>query len=84
MQAVRTLWPFYLASLAVLLLVIFVPALSLTGVEALDAPPSLILPAGWYKPKRMIDAYVDSMARVRLIGVLERGSDFERVAYETV
>jgi hypothetical protein len=62
----------------------FVPALSLTGVEALDAPPSLILPAGWYKPKRMIDAYVDSMARVRLIGVLERGSDFERVAYETV
>jgi len=29
MQAVRTLWPFYLASLAVLLLVIFVPALSL-------------------------------------------------------
>ena len=61
----------------------FVPALSLTGVEALDAPPSLILPAGWYKPKRLIDAYVDSMARVRLIGVLERGSDFERVAYET-
>lgn len=29
MQAVRTLWPFYLASMAVLLLVVFVPALSL-------------------------------------------------------
>jgi hypothetical protein len=62
----------------------FVPALSLTGVEALNAPPSLILPAGWYKPKRVIDAYVESTVRVRLDGVLERGSDFERVAYETL
>lgn len=62
----------------------FVPALSLSAVEALNAPPSLILPAGWYKPKRMVDAYVESTVRVRLIGVLERGSDFERVAYETV
>jgi TRAP-type C4-dicarboxylate transport system permease large subunit len=29
MQAVRTLWPFYVAALSVLLLVVFVPALSL-------------------------------------------------------
>ena len=62
----------------------FVPSLSLTAVEALNAPPSLILPAGWYKPKRVIDVYLDSALRVRLDAVLERGSDFERVAYEIV
>jgi len=62
----------------------YVPSLSLTGVEALNAPPSLILPAGWYKPKRLIDVYFDALARVRLDAVLERGSDFERVAYEIV
>ena len=56
----------------------------MTGVSALNAPPSLILPAGWYKPKRVIEAHVESTLRVRLDEVLERGSDFERVAYETI
>ena len=60
----------------------FVPALSLTGVPALDSPPSLVLPAGWYKPKRVIEVYVDSPVRVRLTDVIERGADFERVGYE--
>lgn len=60
----------------------FVPALSLTGVPALDSPPSLVLPAGWYKPKRVIDVYVESPVRVRLTDVIERGGDFERVGYE--
>ena len=59
----------------------YVPGLLLTGVAELNAPPSLILPAGWYKPKRVIDVYVESAQRVRLDEVLERGSDFERVAY---
>ena len=30
----------------------YVPALSVTGVAALKAPPSLVLPSGWFKPKR--------------------------------
>jgi hypothetical protein len=62
----------------------YVPALLLTGVPAQNAPPSLILPAGWYKPKRIIEVYVELALRVRLDEVLERGSDFERVAYETL
>ncbi len=62
----------------------YVPALSMTGVAALNAPPSLILPAGWYKPRRIVEAYLQSAVRVRLDEVLERGSDFERVAYETL
>lgn len=60
----------------------YIPGLSLTGVPALDSPPSLVLAAGWYRPKRVIEVFVDSPVRVRLTDVIERGADFERVAYE--
>jgi hypothetical protein len=59
----------------------YVQALSLTAVPALNSPPALVLPAGWYKPKRVIDVYIDTPVQVELAEVLERGSDFERVAY---
>ncbi len=62
----------------------WLPALSLTAVQALNSPPSLVLPAGWYKPQRVIEVHIDSLVRVRLKEVLERGTDFERVAYELV
>jgi len=58
------------------------PALALGAVPALDAPASLVLPPGWFKPRRVIETYADGASRVRLTEVLERGSDFERVAYE--
>jgi hypothetical protein len=60
----------------------YVQALSLTAVAALDAPPALVLPAGWYKPKRVIEVFVESPLRARLLEVLERGTDYERVTYE--
>ena len=60
----------------------YVPVLSLTGVEALKAPPSLVLPSGWFKPKRVIEDYVEGHVKVRLTEMIERGSDSERVAYE--
>jgi len=60
----------------------YIPGLSLTGVPALDSPPSLVLAAGWYRPKRVIEVFVDTPVRVRLTDVIERGADFERVAYE--
>jgi len=60
------------------------PALSLTGVPALNAPPSLVLPSGWFKPKRVIEVFVETSVKVRLAEMLERGSDYERVAYEMV
>ena len=62
----------------------FVPALALAAVPALKAPASVILPAGWFKPKRVIELALESVARVRLIEVIERGLDFERVGYEPV
>jgi hypothetical protein len=62
----------------------WLPALSLTAVPALNSPPSLVLPAGWYKPQRVIEVCIDSAVRVRLKEVLDRGTDFERVAYDLV
>jgi len=62
----------------------YVQALSLTGVSALNAPPSIVVPAGWFKPKRVVEVYVEGHIRVRLTGVLDRGSDYERCGYEMV
>jgi cyclic-di-GMP-binding protein len=62
----------------------WVPALGLSAVAALNSPVSLVLPAGWFKPKRVIELHAESTARVRLTDVMERGADFERVAYEPV
>jgi cyclic-di-GMP-binding protein len=60
----------------------FVPALYCPALAALSAPPSLILPLGWYRPKRILEVYSDSSELLLLTGVIERGSDFERVAIE--
>jgi len=60
----------------------YVPALSLTGVAALKSPPSLVLPSGWFKPKRVVEVYVERHVKVRLTEIIDRGSDYERVAYE--
>ncbi len=62
----------------------YVPALSLTEVAALKSPPTLILPAGWYKPKRVIEVFVQQPLRVKLADLIERGPDFERMSYEVL
>lgn len=62
----------------------YVQALSLTAVPALNAPPTLVLPAGWFKPKRVVEVYVEGHVRVRLIEIVDRGSDYERCTYEMV
>jgi len=62
----------------------FVPALSLTAAAELKAPPTLVLPSGWYRPNRLIDVFIESTLRVRLLEFLDRGSDFERLTYEIV
>jgi hypothetical protein len=62
----------------------YVQAVSLTAVQALNAPPSLVLPSGWFKPKRVVEVYVEGQVRVRLTEIIDRGSDYERCAYEIV
>lgn len=58
-----------------------VPALMLPATAALQAPDSLVLPAGWFKPERIIEISTDAVRRVRLTESIERGADFERVAF---
>lgn len=60
----------------------FVPALFCPALAALATPASLILPPGWYRPKRVLEVYGDTPEPLLLTGVIERGSDFERVAIE--
>jgi hypothetical protein len=60
----------------------FVPALYCPALAALGSPASLILPPGWYRPKRVLEVYSDASESLLLTGVIERGSDFERVAIE--
>ena len=62
----------------------WVPAIALSAVPALESPPTLVLPSGWFKPKRIIEVYDQSSAKAMLTEVIERGIDFERVAYQTV
>src|ERR1700694_2016958 len=62
----------------------YVPALSLPAVQTLNAPASLVLPLGWYKPKRVIELMTDPPTRAALTEVLDRGTDFARGGYEPV
>jgi hypothetical protein len=57
-------------------------ALVLDAVPAVKSPATLVLPAGWFKPKRVLEVVGETPYKVRLTEVIERGSDFERVAYE--
>lgn len=60
----------------------YVPALYCPALAALSVPASLILPTGWYRPKRVLEVHSGSAELLLLTGVIDRGSDFERVSIE--
>ena len=62
----------------------YIAALTLTEVAALKSPPTLILRAGWYKPNRVVEVFVQQPLRVKLNDLIERGPDFERMTYEVL
>jgi len=62
----------------------YVQAFALAAVPALNAPPTLVTAAGWFRPKRVIEAAIHRTLRVRLLEVVERGTDFERLSYEVL
>ena len=62
----------------------YVQAFALAAVPALEAPPTLVTAAGWFKPKRVIEVAIGKPLRVRLLAVVERGTDFERLSYEVL
>ncbi len=62
----------------------YVQSFALAAVPALNAPPTLVTAAGWFKPKRVIEAAIHKALRVRLLEAVERGTDFERLSYEVL
>jgi cyclic-di-GMP-binding protein len=60
----------------------YAQAFMLAAVPALEPRPTLVTATGWFKPKRVVEVASDKPMRVRLLEVVERGIDFERVIYE--
>lgn len=59
----------------------YVQAFLLPQVPALQIPASVVLPVGWFMPKRIIEMYSDTEQNLKLTGLVERGLDFERVSF---
>jgi hypothetical protein len=59
----------------------YVQALLLPAVPTLQSPATLILPAGWYRPKRTVEVFSDKAEQILLTGVVDRGPDFERLSF---
>jgi hypothetical protein len=57
-------------------------ALMLPAIAALKTPETLVLPAGWFKPQRVIEVRADGSRQVQLATLIDRGVDFERVTFE--
>lgn len=60
------------------------PGFVLPPVPALHEPASVIVPAGWFRAARIIELYTESSRQIRLTRLLDRGSDFERAAFDSL
>src|SRR5207247_400738 len=62
----------------------YTPAFLLPAVAALQAPETLVVPAGWFKPNREIEVLTERTGKLRLASVVDRGADFDRVTFEAL
>ncbi len=60
------------------------PAFLLPGLPALKTGPSLVLPAGWYRPQGVIEIVDGTGMELRLTGIVMRGTNFDQVSFEPV
>lgn len=61
------------------------PILLLPPMPALRTPISLLLPNGWYRNGRMLELWSgDTLTKIRLDNLQERGYDFDRVFFSVV
>ncbi|HKW37398.1 MAG TPA: hypothetical protein VJO54_06285 [Burkholderiales bacterium] len=60
----------------------YVQGFLLPAFAPLQAPETLVIAVGSFKPKREMEI-ADHSGRVRLIELVDRGADFERVSFET-
>lgn len=59
----------------------FFPALLLAPIPAMNVPSSVLLPIGSYVHGRTVEIFLRGVDRIQLTGLLEAGTDFERIAF---
>lgn len=59
----------------------FVIGFLLPDAPAMNATTSLLIPAGMFQNGRILEMHTTTTWRVRLTGLLQRGTDFERVSF---
>jgi len=59
----------------------FIPALVLPDIPAVQIPQTLVLAAGWYRPKRVVELVTREPKRALMNYVVEKGRDYERISF---
>lgn len=59
-------------------------AFLLPAVDALKVPPCVFIPVGWYRAERILEVFTDHSRQIRLMELLDRGADFDRVSYQAL
>ena len=60
----------------------YIAALMLPAVAAVQIPPTVVLPAGWFRPKRVVEVHdYKLLSRIQMNYVVEKGRDFERISF---
>lgn len=57
------------------------PAFLLPEIPALKVPATLVLPTGWYSQNRPLEILFEDRITVKLTGLLDHGTDFDRVTF---
>ena len=59
----------------------FLVSFLLPDVPSMNSVTSLLIPAGLYQNGKILEMHTTTVWRIRLTGLIHRGSDFERVTY---
>lgn len=62
----------------------FQPAFRLSETPALKAPATLVLPAGYFHPFRVVEIHDGGLRGYRLLERVMRGADFDQVTFEAI
>lgn len=62
----------------------FQQAFRLSETPALKTPATLVLPAGYFQPFRVIELYDGKLRGMRLLELVHRGADFDQATFEVV
>lgn len=62
----------------------FQQAFFLSETPAIKTPATLVIPAGYFLPFRIVEVFDGSLRGYRLLEVVTRGSNFDQVSFESV